>query len=226
MFDDTLMHHLTTCLPAHREASEDGEYEEAFWLCAEASRALADVRQLPVAAHLAAAVDEAYAEATVGLQLALQSVCTGFRAERYAKVCSIAWQSHMCTACAQNSSWFRLLFTAMSHSLALYCRQTGDGCTSEVEMSRRVILHLSFDGASAAWPSRVINPFWQATQVLAGYHCLGDSSELGAEVMTCFSNAVDTSAMKVRHVLLYGVGPAMLACCAAPEGSSARCHAR
>lgn len=44
------------------------------------------MRQLPVAAHLAAAVDESYAEATVGLQLALQSVCSGFRAERYAKV--------------------------------------------------------------------------------------------------------------------------------------------
>ena len=37
-------------------------------------------------------------------------------------------------------------------------------------------------------------------QVLAGYHCLGDSSELGAEVMTCFSNAVATSAMKVLRL--------------------------
>ena len=35
-------------------------------------------------------------------------------------------------------------------------------------------------------------------QVLAGYYCLGDSTELRAEVMTCFSNAVATSAMKVR----------------------------
>ena len=92
-----------------REASEDGEYEEAFWLCAEASRALADVRQLPVAAQLAAAVDEAYAEATVGLQLALQSVCTGFRAERYAKVSSIARQSHACAACTLGSSGCGLL---------------------------------------------------------------------------------------------------------------------
>ena len=55
-------------------------------MCTESSRALLNVRDLRVAAHLAVAVDEAYAEATVGLQLALQSVCSGFRAERYAKV--------------------------------------------------------------------------------------------------------------------------------------------
>ncbi len=58
-------------------------------MCAESSRALLDVDNLRVAAHLAVAVDEAYAEATVGLQLALQSVCSGFRADRYAKVLAL-----------------------------------------------------------------------------------------------------------------------------------------
>ena len=72
--------------PLCREASEEGEYEEAFWLCAESSKALLEIRDLRVAAHLAVVIDEAHAEATVGLQLALQSVCSGFRAERYAKV--------------------------------------------------------------------------------------------------------------------------------------------
>ncbi len=62
------------------------------------------MRALPVAAHLAAVVDEAYAEATVGLQLALQAVCTGFRAERYAKVQSIIAETQLRCLCVKAST--------------------------------------------------------------------------------------------------------------------------
>lgn len=69
-----------------RTAQENGEYAEAFWLCAQCCRQLEAMQHLRISTELLAAVDAAYRATTRRLEEALQALCRAFRAEAYYKV--------------------------------------------------------------------------------------------------------------------------------------------
>lgn len=74
----------------NRVASEDGEYAQAFFLCAECVGALEGLSHLRAAGPLLSAVEDAYEDTMLRLQQALQSMCGAFEPVQYAKVRSCA----------------------------------------------------------------------------------------------------------------------------------------
>ena len=69
-----------------RTAQENGDFAEAFWLCAQCKESIKSLRQLHVSAQLTQTIQDLHDDTTLRLHTALQVSCTEFRPEPYSKV--------------------------------------------------------------------------------------------------------------------------------------------
>ena len=80
------------CNPYNRKVVEDGNFAQAFWLCAQSFAWLEDMPGLRLAEQLSEETGQRYRETSSLLRVALQAVCADFQPEHYVKVLPLSKQ--------------------------------------------------------------------------------------------------------------------------------------
>lgn len=87
-----------------REAQENGEFAQAFWLCAQCCQSMEALGDLKIAEQLNVTINQLYQETTQRLERALEAVCGDFKSDYYGKVgassCCLAISLHE-TGCSR-----------------------------------------------------------------------------------------------------------------------------
>lgn len=68
-----------------REAQENGDFAECFWLCAQCCRSLESVQSLRVTAELLTTINRLYEDTILRMAASLQSICSDFEEAQYCK---------------------------------------------------------------------------------------------------------------------------------------------
>ena len=69
----------------HRGAQDNGDFSQAFWMCAQSCQWMSELGQVHVAQPLTASVNGLYEETTRWLEGAMQSLCADFKPDRVSK---------------------------------------------------------------------------------------------------------------------------------------------
>ncbi len=167
---------------ACRTAQENGDFAEAFWLCSQCSDSMNSLRQLRVSTQLTQNIQDLHDETTMRLHNALQVSCTDFKPEPYSKVIR---SSH-----GQSYALPSQLGCLLSLSITLMAAQW---CATQ-HCLFCIFLPLMLHKVAISCQDCLIHIF---CQVLQGFMFLGHVEELGGQVASAFTNAVNTTVVQV-----------------------------